>query len=94
MFAKIDKVLADNGVNIRENPSRQIGEGCAIAIYLVHQRVGQDVIDELNRLEGVIRAQSIKKKLHEISSIHLCLTAATRSKLMFLLLLLDTTKKY
>lgn len=58
MFAKIDKVLADNGVNIRENPSRQIGEGCAIAIYLVHQRVGQDVIDELNRLEGVIRAQS------------------------------------
>ena len=56
MFAKIDKVLADNGVNIRENPSRQIGEGYAIAIYLVHQKVGQDVIDELNRLEGVIRA--------------------------------------
>lgn len=56
MFAKIDKVLADYGVNIRENPSRQIGEGCAIAVYLVHQRVGQDVIDELNRLEGVIRA--------------------------------------
>ena len=56
MFAKIDKVLADNGVNIRENPSRQIGEGYAIAIYLVHQKVGQEVIDELNRLEGVIRA--------------------------------------
>ena len=58
MFAKIDKVLADNGVNIRENPSRQIGEGCAIAIYLVHQKVGKDVIDELNGLEGVIRAQT------------------------------------
>ena len=57
MFAKIDKVLADNGVNIRENPSRQIGEGYAIAIYLVHQKVGQEVIDELNRLEGVIRAR-------------------------------------
>jgi D-3-phosphoglycerate dehydrogenase len=56
MFAKIDKVLADNGVNIRENPSRQIGEGCALAVYLVHQRVRKDVIDELNRLEGVIRA--------------------------------------
>jgi len=56
MFAKIDKVLADNGVNIRENPSRQIGEGYAIAIYLVHQKVEQEVIDELNRLEGVIRA--------------------------------------
>jgi D-3-phosphoglycerate dehydrogenase len=58
MFAKIDKVLADKGVNIRENPSRQIGQGCAIAIYLVHQRIGQDVIDELNSLEGVIRAQT------------------------------------
>lgn len=56
MFAKIDKVLADFGVNIRENPSRQIGKGCAIAVYLVHQEVGQDVIDELNKLEGVIRA--------------------------------------
>ena len=58
MFAKIDKVLADFGVNIRENPSRQIGVGCAIAVYLVHQRVGQDVIDELNKLEGVIRARA------------------------------------
>jgi D-3-phosphoglycerate dehydrogenase len=56
MFAKIDKVLADYNVNIRENPSRQIGEGCAIAVYLVHQIVGHDVIDELNRLDGVIRA--------------------------------------
>ena len=56
MFAKIGKVLADSGVNIRENPSRQIGEGYAIAIYLVHQKVDQEIIDELNRLEGVIRA--------------------------------------
>ncbi len=56
MFAKIDKVLADHGVNIRENPSRQIGRGCAIAVYLVHQNIGQNVIDELNKLEGVIRA--------------------------------------
>ena len=57
MFAKIDKVLADYGVNIRENPSRQIGEGYAIAVYLVHQRIGQDLLNELNRLEGVIRAR-------------------------------------
>jgi D-3-phosphoglycerate dehydrogenase len=56
MFAKIDKILADFGVNIRENPSRQIGKGCAIAVYLVHQKVGQDLIVELNRLDGVIRA--------------------------------------
>ncbi len=57
MFAKIGKTLADNGVNIRENPSRQIGEGYAIAIYLVHQKIGQNVIDELSRLDGVIRAR-------------------------------------
>jgi D-3-phosphoglycerate dehydrogenase len=58
MFAKIDKVLADFGVNIRENPSRQIGEGYAIAVYLVHQKIEQDVIDELNKLEGVIKART------------------------------------
>lgn len=57
MFAKIDKVLADAGVNIRENPSRQIGEGYAIAVYLVHQKVGQDLINQLNSLEGVIKAK-------------------------------------
>lgn len=56
MFAKIAKVLADHGVNIRENPSRQIGQGYATAVYLVHQRVEQNVIDELNKIEGVIRA--------------------------------------
>ena len=56
MFAKIDKVLGDHGVNIRETPSRQIGEGCAIAVFMVHQRVGQSVLDSLNKLEGVHRA--------------------------------------
>ena len=57
MFAKIDNVLADSGVNIRENPSRQIGEGYAIAVYLVHQKIEQDVLDKLNRIDGVIRAK-------------------------------------
>jgi len=56
MFAKIDKVLADHGINIRETPSRQIGEGCAIAVYLVHQRVNQRVLKKLKNLEGVHRA--------------------------------------
>jgi D-3-phosphoglycerate dehydrogenase len=56
MFAKISKTLADYGVNIRENPSRQIGDGCAIAVYLVHQKVEKVVLDELNKLEGVHRA--------------------------------------
>ena len=58
MFAKISKTLADHGVNIRENPSRQIGDGCAIAVYLVHQKVEKVVLDELNKLEGVHRAKA------------------------------------
>ena len=58
MFAKISQKLADHGVNIRENPSRQIGDGCAIAVYLVHQKVEQAVLDELNKLEGVHRAKA------------------------------------
>ena len=56
MFARIDKVLADHGINIRETPSRQIGERCAIAVYMVHQRVGSNVLDSLKSLEGVHRA--------------------------------------
>ena len=56
MFAKIDKVLADYCVNIRENPSRQIGEGYAIAVYLVHQKIEEKVLEELNKIDGVIRA--------------------------------------
>ncbi len=58
MFAKIDKVLADHGINIRETPSRQIGNGCAIAVYIVHQKVGQKVLDSLNKLDGVHRASA------------------------------------
>jgi D-3-phosphoglycerate dehydrogenase len=58
MFAIISKTLADHGVNIRENPSRQIGDGCAIAVYLVHQKVEKAVLDELNKLEGVHRAKA------------------------------------
>ena len=56
MFAKIDKVLAENGINIRETPSRQIGERYAIAIYMVHQTVGSNVLESLRKLEGVHRA--------------------------------------
>lgn len=58
MFAKIDKVLADHEVNIRETPSRQIGNGYAIAVYLVHEKVGKDVLDDLNKLEGVHKAST------------------------------------
>ena len=58
MFAKIDNVLADYGVNIRENPSRQIGDGYAIAVYLVHQKIEQEILNELNKIAGVIRAET------------------------------------
>ena len=58
MFAKISKTLADYEVNIRENPSRQIGDGYAIAVYLVHQKIEQAVLDELNKLQGVQRAKT------------------------------------
>jgi D-3-phosphoglycerate dehydrogenase / 2-oxoglutarate reductase len=56
MFAKIDKVLADHGINIRETPSRQIGDGCAIAVYIVHQKVDENLLKSLNKLDGVHRA--------------------------------------
>jgi len=58
MFAKIDKVLADHGINIRETPSRQIGEGYAIAVYLVHQKVKPHILDGLSNLEGVHRVST------------------------------------
>ena len=58
MFAKISKTLADHGVNIRENPSRQIGDGCAIAVYLVHQKVEKLLLDELSKIEGVHRVKA------------------------------------
>jgi D-3-phosphoglycerate dehydrogenase len=58
MFAKISKKLADYGINIRENPSRQIGEGCAIAVYLLHQKVEPVVLDELSKLKGVHRVRT------------------------------------
>ena len=58
MFAKIDKILADHGINIRETPSRQIGRGCAIAVYLVHQKITQHVLNDLKNIEGVHRVST------------------------------------
>ena len=40
VFANIDKVLADNDINIRANYSRQIGNsGYAISVYVLHKKV-------------------------------------------------------
>jgi D-3-phosphoglycerate dehydrogenase len=54
VFANIDKVLADNDINIRANYSRQIGNsGYAISVYVLHQAVGPKVLDVLKKVENV-----------------------------------------
>ncbi|MCK5283485.1 MAG: hydroxyacid dehydrogenase [Nanoarchaeota archaeon] len=58
-FAKIDEVLADNGINIRENPSRQLGkDGTVLTVYLVHQKATEKVTGALEELEIVISAKA------------------------------------
>jgi D-3-phosphoglycerate dehydrogenase len=54
VFANIDKVLADNDINIRANYSRQIGKsGYAISVYVVHKRVSPEIIKTLKEIENV-----------------------------------------
>lgn len=59
MFAEISAVLKKHQINIRENPSRQLGkDGTAITIYLLHSQVGPEVIKQLNTIPQVY---SVKK---------------------------------
>jgi hypothetical protein len=54
VFAKIDKVLADNDINIRANYSRQIGKsGYAISVYVVHKKVSPKIIATLKGIENI-----------------------------------------
>jgi D-3-phosphoglycerate dehydrogenase / 2-oxoglutarate reductase len=54
VFANIDKVLADNDINIRATYSRQIGKsGYAIAIYVLHKKVNADILNELKAIPNV-----------------------------------------
>jgi len=54
VFANIDKVLADNDINIRANYSRQIGSsGYAISVYVLHKKVHPKIIETLKRIENV-----------------------------------------
>lgn len=54
VFAKIDKVLADNNINIRANYSRQVGKsGYAISVYVIHQQVESSIIDDLKQIPNV-----------------------------------------
>jgi D-3-phosphoglycerate dehydrogenase len=54
VFANIDKVLADNDINIRANYSRQIGKsGYAISVYVIHQKVDEKVLQAIKKIDNV-----------------------------------------
>jgi D-3-phosphoglycerate dehydrogenase len=54
VFANIDKVLAENDINIRANYSRQIGKsGYAISVYVLHKKVSPQIIETLTEIENV-----------------------------------------
>ena len=54
VFANIDKVLADNDINIRANYSRQIGNsGYAISVYVIHKKVSPEIIKKLKAVPNV-----------------------------------------
>ena len=54
VFANIDKVLADNDINIRANYSRQIGNSdYAISVYVIHKKVSPEIIKKLKAVPNV-----------------------------------------
>jgi D-3-phosphoglycerate dehydrogenase len=58
VFANIDKVLADNDINIRANYSRQIGNsGFAISVYVLHKKVSPEIIKSLKAVPNVCNAK-------------------------------------
>jgi D-3-phosphoglycerate dehydrogenase / 2-oxoglutarate reductase len=59
VFANIDKVLADNDINIRANYSRQIGKsGYAISVYVLHKKVDKATLDVLRKIENVCNVKA------------------------------------
>ncbi len=54
VFANIDKVLADNDINIRANYSRQIGKGgYAVSVYVIHKKVKAETLEVLRKIPNV-----------------------------------------
>lgn len=54
VFANIDKVLAENDINIRANYSRQIGKsGYAISVYVLHKKVPPKIIETLKSIDNI-----------------------------------------
>ncbi|MBN1244731.1 ACT domain-containing protein [Candidatus Bathyarchaeota archaeon] len=59
VFANIDKVLADNDINIRANYSRQIGSsGYAISVYVLHKKVPSKIIETLKGIENICNVKT------------------------------------
>lgn len=59
VFASIDKVLADNDINIRANYSRQIGKGgFAVSVYVVHRKVPAKIIETLKGIENICNVKT------------------------------------
>ena len=59
VFANIDKILADNEINIRANYSRQIGKtGYAVSVYVVHKKVTKETIKQLKKIETICNVKS------------------------------------
>jgi D-3-phosphoglycerate dehydrogenase / 2-oxoglutarate reductase len=53
VFANIDKVLADSNINIRANYSRQINNGYAISVYVLHQKATAEIAAKLKAVPNV-----------------------------------------
>jgi len=54
VFAHIDRVLADNDINIRANYSRQIeNSGYAISVYVIHKKVSPEIIKKLKAIPNI-----------------------------------------
>ncbi|MDR2700579.1 MAG: ACT domain-containing protein [Nitrososphaerota archaeon] len=53
VFANIDKVLAENNINIRANYSRQINIGYAISVYVLHHQVTPEIVTQLKVVPNV-----------------------------------------
>jgi D-3-phosphoglycerate dehydrogenase len=59
VFANIDKVLADNDINIRANYSRQIGSsGYAISVYVVHKKINPAIIESLKEIKNIVNVKT------------------------------------
>jgi D-3-phosphoglycerate dehydrogenase len=59
VFANIDKVLADNDINIRANYSRQIGKsGFAVSVYVVHTKISAEIIETLKSIENICNVKT------------------------------------